>query len=78
MNSLIRSLSPFSGRLQPARLLINPAFSSPFGFIQPALARGFKVKTAVKKMCTDCYVVRRKGRVYVYCKTNKKHKQRQG
>ncbi|XDT29171.1 Ribosomal protein L36 [Nakaseomyces glabratus] len=40
--------------------------------------RGFKVRTSVKKMCSDCYIVRRKGRVYVYCKSNKKHKQRQG
>ncbi|KAL3229118.1 Uncharacterized protein RNJ44_02205 [Nakaseomyces bracarensis] len=41
-------------------------------------SRGFKVRTSVKKMCSDCYIVRRKGRVYVYCKANKKHKQRQG
>ena len=40
--------------------------------------RGFKVRTSVKKMCKDCYIVRRKGRVYVYCKSNHKHKQRQG
>jgi large subunit ribosomal protein L36 len=40
--------------------------------------RGFKVRTSVKKFCKDCYMVRRKGRVYVYCKTNGKHKQRQG
>ncbi|KAH3903436.1 mitochondrial 54S ribosomal protein bL36m SCDLUD_001075 [Saccharomycodes ludwigii] len=42
------------------------------------LARTFKVRTSVKKFCSDCYIVRRKGRVYVYCKSNKKHKQRQG
>ncbi|QLG73466.1 hypothetical protein HG535_0E05500 [Zygotorulaspora mrakii] len=42
------------------------------------LSRGFKVRTSVKKFCSDCYIVRRKGRVYVYCKSNKKHKQRQG
>ncbi|AJV96485.1 BAF_collapsed_G0055170.mRNA.1.CDS.1 [Saccharomyces cerevisiae] len=40
--------------------------------------RGFKVRTSVKKFCSDCYLVRRKGRVYIYCKSNKKHKQRQG
>ena len=40
--------------------------------------RGFKVRTSVKKFCKDCYMVRRKGRVYVYCKSNGKHKQRQG
>ncbi|GAV50723.1 hypothetical protein ZYGR_0Z01460 [Zygosaccharomyces rouxii] len=44
----------------------------------PSLTRGFKVRTSVKKFCSDCYIVRRKGRVFVYCKSNKKHKQRQG
>uniref|UniRef100_A0A7S2XVE1 Ribosomal protein n=1 Tax=Fibrocapsa japonica TaxID=94617 RepID=A0A7S2XVE1_9STRA len=37
-----------------------------------------KVKSAVRKMCEGCYMVRRKGRLYVYCKKNKRHKQRQG
>ncbi|CAK7894440.1 54S ribosomal protein Rtc6p, mitochondrial [[Candida] anglica] len=40
--------------------------------------RTFKVRTAVKKICKDCYMVKRKGRMYVYCKSNGKHKQRQG
>ncbi|CCE92984.1 mitochondrial 54S ribosomal protein bL36m TDEL_0F01730 [Torulaspora delbrueckii] len=46
--------------------------------LAPFLTRGFKVRTSVKKFCSECYIVRRKGRVYVYCKSNKKHKQRQG
>ncbi|MBP5204533.1 50S ribosomal protein L36 [bacterium] len=37
-----------------------------------------KVRASVKKRCPDCYVVKRKNRVYVYCKKNPKHKQRQG
>ena len=37
-----------------------------------------KVRASVKARCKDCYVVRRKRRVYVYCKSNPKHKQRQG
>lgn len=36
-----------------------------------------KVRSSVKKICKDCQVVRRKGRVYIVCKI-KKHKQRQG
>lgn len=40
--------------------------------------RNYKVRTSVKKMCASCYVARRKGRVYVLCKSNPKHKQRQG
>ncbi|OCT74349.1 hypothetical protein XELAEV_18033318mg [Xenopus laevis] len=39
---------------------------------------GMKTKTALKKRCNDCYFVRRRGRLFVYCKTNGKHKQRQG
>ncbi|MBU2068017.1 50S ribosomal protein L36 [Patescibacteria group bacterium] len=37
-----------------------------------------KVRASVKKMCAHCKVVRRKGRVYVICKKNPRHKQRQG
>ncbi|NBO21743.1 50S ribosomal protein L36 [bacterium] len=37
-----------------------------------------KVRASVKKICKDCKVVRRQGVVYVICKRNLKHKQRQG
>ncbi|MDQ6984717.1 MAG: 50S ribosomal protein L36 [Candidatus Dojkabacteria bacterium] len=50
-----------------------------------------KVQASVKKMCSSCYIVKRrkkqiskKGAVkvqpiyYVYCKSNPRHKQRQG
>jgi ribosomal protein L36 len=37
-----------------------------------------KVRSSVKRMCDACKVVRRKGRVYVICKRDPKHKQRQG
>ncbi|MDP3971202.1 MAG: 50S ribosomal protein L36 [bacterium] len=36
-----------------------------------------KVRASVKKMCKDCTVTRRQGRVVVICKLPK-HKQRQG
>ena len=36
-----------------------------------------KVKASVKKICRNCKVIRRKGRLYVICE-NPKHKQRQG
>ncbi|KAF9478536.1 hypothetical protein BDN70DRAFT_835944 [Pholiota conissans] len=45
---------------------------------KPMLARGMKVRSSVKVMCDGCNVVRRKGRVYVVCSKNPKHKQRQG
>lgn len=49
--------------------------------IQPSfmvnMARSYKIRTAVKKFCSHCYIARRKGRVYVLCKANPKHKQKQ-
>lgn len=41
------------------------------------MTRTYKIRTAVKKFCADCYIARRKGRVYVLCKSNPKHKQKQ-
>ncbi|MCZ8155314.1 50S ribosomal protein L36 [Leptospira ognonensis] len=35
-----------------------------------------KVRASVKKICTECKVIRRKGVIRVIC-TNPKHKQRQ-
>nr|Q9XD13.1 RecName: Full=Large ribosomal subunit protein bL36; AltName: Full=50S ribosomal protein L36 [Leptospira interrogans serovar Lai str. 56601]AAD40606.1 ribosomal protein L36 [Leptospira interrogans serovar Lai] len=35
-----------------------------------------KVRTSVKKICSSCKVIRRKGVIGVIC-TNPKHKQRQ-
>ena len=37
-----------------------------------------KVKTSVRKICKDCRVVRRGKYVRVVCKSNARHKQRQG
>ncbi|MCY3885204.1 MAG: 50S ribosomal protein L36 [Gammaproteobacteria bacterium] len=37
-----------------------------------------KVRASVKKMCRNCKIVRRKRTVYVICKTEPRHKQRQG
>lgn len=44
--------------------------------IQPSA--GMKTKSALKKRCKDCFFVRRRGRLFVFCKTNPRHKQRQG
>ncbi|KAI6162167.1 ribosomal protein L36-domain-containing protein, partial [Pisolithus thermaeus] len=41
----------------------------------PTLARGMKVRSSVKVMCDGCSIVIRKGRVYVVCSKNPKHKQ---
>lgn len=37
-----------------------------------------RVRASVKKVCRDCKVVKRKGVVRVICKTEPRHKQRQG
>lgn len=37
-----------------------------------------KVRSSIKLRCPHCYVVRRRGTNYVYCKIAPKHKQRQG
>ena len=36
-----------------------------------------KVRSSVRKMCENCRLIRRKGRVMVIC-SNPKHKQKQG
>ncbi|MDX9834343.1 MAG: 50S ribosomal protein L36 [Desulfobulbus sp.] len=36
-----------------------------------------KVRSSVKKICSECKIVKRKGVVRVSC-VNKRHKQRQG
>ncbi|KAH9950368.1 ribosomal protein L36-domain-containing protein [Amylocystis lapponica] len=43
--------------------------------LTPFLARGMKVRSSVKRMCDGCAVVRRKGRIYIICSKNPKHKQ---
>ncbi|KAI7855065.1 ribosomal protein L36-domain-containing protein [Circinella umbellata] len=42
------------------------------------LVRTMKVRSSVKKLCDGCNTVRRRGKLFVTCNKNKKHKQRQG
>jgi large subunit ribosomal protein L36 len=42
------------------------------------LRQTVKVKPSVKRICNNCRVIRRHGRVMVICKTDARHKQRQG
>ena len=37
-----------------------------------------KVNPSVKRRCENCKIIRRKGVVRVICKSNPRHKQRQG
>ena len=47
-------------------------------FIQKRNSRPMKVRSSVKRICENCKVVRRKGKIYVVCSSNPRHKQRQG
>lgn len=53
----------------------SPLACHPLPFLQPTL--GFKTKAVLKKRCKDCYLVKRRGRWFIYCKTHPRHKQRQ-
>ncbi|XP_034561107.1 39S ribosomal protein L36, mitochondrial [Notolabrus celidotus] len=45
-------------------------------WVQPS--GGMKTKSALKRRCKDCFFARRRGHLFVFCKTNPRHKQRQG
>jgi len=45
--------------------------------ITPETEMKVKVRPSVKKICENCKVIRRRGRVMVIC-DNPRHKQRQG
>ena len=47
-------------------------------YISIAISEAMKVRPSIRKICNDCKIVRREGRLYVICKKNPKHKQRQG
>lgn len=57
-----------------------PAFANQVGRVIVTQVREVvtvKVKASVKRRCSKCKIVKRKGVVYVICE-NPKHKQRQG
>jgi large subunit ribosomal protein L36 len=41
-------------------------------------AAAVKVRASVKRICEKCKIVRRRGVVFVVCKSDPRHKQRQG
>ncbi|PCH33673.1 hypothetical protein WOLCODRAFT_112275 [Wolfiporia cocos MD-104 SS10] len=82
LRALLASSRPLLTRLRAAslplthshtHLMMTPAIQA-----APIMARGMKVRSSVKRMCDGCAVVRRKGRIYIICSKNPKHKQRQG
>ncbi|KAI6783273.1 50S ribosomal protein-like protein [Emericellopsis cladophorae] len=93
MASILRSFSlRATTMLSPARALSSvftsvPAMRPMLGGVMAQVqqqTRGMKVHSSVKKRCEHCKVVRRKGGkrhngyLYIICKSNPRHKQRQG
>lgn len=67
--SRLRAVSVSHSHSHPHHVVPSIAQQTPF------LARGMKVRSSVKRMCDGCAVVRRKGRIYIICSKNPKHKQ---
>ncbi|TFK41181.1 ribosomal protein L36-domain-containing protein [Crucibulum laeve] len=78
LRALLASSRPLVARLRAASVPHTHRHVSPTAIQTPDLTRGMKVRSSVKVMCDGCSVVKRKGRVYVVCSKNPKHKQRQG
>ena len=68
-SSLTSFGSPLRSSVAPSPLALSPMIGA---------VRWMKVRSAIKKMCDQCYIIRRGKVSYVYCKLNPRHKQRQG
>ncbi|CDH60262.1 predicted protein [Lichtheimia corymbifera JMRC:FSU:9682] len=71
-------LSQFSRSLFAQARQQQPVFAATTTPSTLQLVRTMKVRSSVKKMCDGCTTVRRRGKLFVTCNKNKKHKQRQG
>ncbi|KAI8332934.1 ribosomal protein L36-domain-containing protein [Chlamydoabsidia padenii] len=68
LKSLFQQTRPMLGMFQ--QQIYTPAVTT--------IIRTMKVRSSVKKLCDGCTSVRRRGKLFVVCSKNKKHKQRQG
>lgn len=79
LRALLASSRPLLTRFRPVTLPgTTPHLHHALGCTQPTtplMARGMKVRSSVKVMCDGCQVVKRKGRMYIICSKNPKHKQ---
>ncbi|KAL6309938.1 ribosomal protein L36-domain-containing protein, partial [Sparassis latifolia] len=79
LRALLTSSRPLLARIRaPCLQHAHPhahRFALPTTQTTASMARGMKVRSSVKRMCDGCSVVRRKGRVYIICSRNPKHKQ---
>ncbi|ORZ24260.1 ribosomal protein L36-domain-containing protein [Absidia repens] len=72
-------MSLFRSLFQQTRPMFGSLFQQQIN--TPAMltmVRTMKVRSSVKKLCDGCTTVRRRGKLFVTCNKNKKHKQRQG
>ncbi|KAI0363897.1 hypothetical protein BV20DRAFT_957333 [Pilatotrama ljubarskyi] len=77
LRALLASTRPLLSRVRPASLPHSHPHHAPHAHVTPnvVFSRGMKVRASVKTMCDGCSVVRRKGRIYIICSKNPKHKQ---
>lgn len=79
LRALLQSTRPLLTRVRQPTIQFTANFAHPHPHAHltqnPTLTRGMKVRSSVKVMCDGCSVVRRKGRVYILCSKNPKHKQ---
>ncbi|KAI0651897.1 ribosomal protein L36-domain-containing protein [Trametes meyenii] len=80
LRALLASTRPLLSRVRPAALPHSHAHHAPHAHhaqvtANAVFSRGMKVRASVKTMCDGCSVVRRKGRIYIICSKNPKHKQ---
>ncbi|KAF9108415.1 hypothetical protein BGX27_008356, partial [Mortierella sp. AM989] len=68
----ITAIARYQNQIQIQSNVASSLPSSGFG-----ATRGMKVRASVKKICEGCSSVKRRGRVFIICSKNQKHKQRQ-
>ncbi|KAJ5543245.1 hypothetical protein N7535_005675 [Penicillium sp. DV-2018c] len=85
VNTRAASLRPFSHMIQNSLTRLRSQAESRNAVAvanastrQVEQVRGMKTRSSVKRLCDGCKPVHRKGRVYIICSKNPKHKQRQG
>ncbi|KAF9571184.1 hypothetical protein EC968_000872 [Mortierella alpina] len=77
---LSRPSAALSVMIRTPQSLSHNAAVSPASAMSSQLGatRGMKVRASVKKICEGCSSVKRRGKVFIICSKNQKHKQRQG
>jgi large subunit ribosomal protein L36 len=73
--------APASGLAQAAPWPLArtmPRGMGPGGAPRSRESTAMKVRSSIRRICENCKIVRRRRKLFVICKTNPKHKQRQG